>query len=381
MTTSYDVIVAGLGAMGSLTLYQLAQRGHHVLGLDRFSPPHAMGSSHGRSRIIREAYFEDPRYVPLVQRAYQCWADLEVTSGATIFRQTGGLMLGPPNGELVRGARLSAEMHALSHELLDATEVARRFPAFRPDSDMVGVWEPRAGIVFPESAIGAALGVAKSHGAVVHTGETLLSWHSIRGGVEVVTTTGRYRAASLVISVGAWTRDIVAALALPLVVQRNVLMWFTPSRARDQFSPEAFPIFIIECAPGEMWYGFPDMGDGVKVARHHWGESTHPDTINRDVAMDEVEGVRGLLRRYLPDADGALRDTAVCMYTNTPDEHFVIDRHPDNPAVIVASPCSGHGFKFASAIGEMLADLATDREPTFDRSLFALDRFARPPGD
>ena len=377
MTSSYDVIVAGLGAMGSLTLHHLARRGHRVLGLDRFTPPHTMGSSHGQSRIIREAYFEDPRYVPLVQRAYSCWADLESTSRTTIFRQTGGLMLGPDNGELVRGARLSAELHQLPHELLDAREVARRFPAFHPDPDMVGVWEPRAGVLLPEIAIGAALKVAQRNGAHVQTGESLVSWNAIPGGVEVVTTVGRYRAASLVISVGAWTRDMVKELALPLVVQRNVLMWFSTVRTPEHFAPEAFPIFISEHAPGEMWYGFPDLGDGIKLARHHCGESTHPDTINREVSIDEVEGVRSLIRRYLPNADGLLRDSAVCMYTNAPDEHFVIGRHPAHPAVIVASPCSGHGFKFASVIGEMLADLSTDREPTFDLSLFALERFGQ----
>ena len=367
--------------MGSLTLHHLAQRGQRVLGLDRFTPPHTMGSSHGQSRIIREAYFEDPRYVPLVKRAYSCWADLESTSATTIFRQTGGLMLGPDNGELVRGARLSAELHQLPHELLDAREVARRFPAFHPDSDMVGVWEPRAGVLLPEIAIGAALKVAQRNGAHVQTGESLVSWNAIPGGVEVVTSVGRYRAASLVISVGAWTPDLVTELALPLVVQRNVVMWFSPLRTPEHFTPEAFPIFISEYAPGEMWYGFPDLGDGVKLARHHCGESTHPDTINRDVSMDEVEGVRTLIRRYLPNADGLLRDTSVCMYTNAPDEHFVIGRHPAHPAVIVASPCSGHGFKFASVIGEMLADLATDREPEFDLSLFALERFGQAPRD
>ena len=377
MTNSYDVVVAGLGAMGSLTLHELARRGHRVLGLDRFAPPHAMGSSHGQSRIIREAYFEDPRYVPLVQRAYTRWSQLEADSGVTLFRQTGGLMLGPPEGELVRGARLSAELHDLPHEMLSASEVRRRFPAFRPDPGMVGVWEPRAGILFPELAIGAALAVAGRHNAEIHVGESLVRWNTIEGGVEVITTTGRYRAASLVIAVGAWTSDLVQELALPLVVQRNVLMWFVPARTPEHFGPDALPIFISESAPGVMWYGFPDLGDGVKLARHHFGVSTHPDTVDRTVSTDEVEGMRSIVQQYLPGANGPLRETAVCLYTNAPDEHFVIGRHPKSPAVIVASPCSGHGFKFASAVGELLADLATDHEPAFDLSLFALSRFSR----
>ncbi|MCC6245356.1 MAG: N-methyl-L-tryptophan oxidase [Gemmatimonadaceae bacterium] len=376
MNDFYDVIVAGLGAMGSLTTYQLARRGHRVLGLDRFTPPHAMGSSHGFSRIIREAYFEDPRYVPLVQQAYEEWATLEARSNVRVFRQTGGLMLGPPDGVLVSGALRSAELHGLPHELLSAREVAARFPAFAPDAAMVGVVEPRAGILSPELAIGAALDVARTDGATIHVGESLLSWHEVPGGVEVVTTGGRYRAGSLLISVGAWTRDVVEELALPLVVQRNVQHWFTPLRSPQHFAAEHLPIFIGEYAPGKAWYGFPDVGDGLKVALHHHGEVVHPDTVNRDVAPDEVESVREILARYMPDANGTWRHSAVCMYTNAPDEHFVIGRHPWCARVVVASPCSGHGFKFASVLGDVLADLTTDCPPAYDLSLFALDRDA-----
>lgn len=375
MTTAYDVIVAGLGAMGSLTTYQLARRGHRVFGFDRYTPPHAMGSSHGHSRIIREAYFEDPRYVPMVQEAYRQWADLEAARGVTLFRQTGGLMLGPPDGALVRGARRSAELHALPHDVLDAADVARRFPAFHPDPEMVGVLEPRAGILSPERAIAAALDVARADGATIHTGESLLGWRETPGGVDVETTAGRYRAACLVLTVGAWTRALVPTLNLPLMVQRNVQFWFNPTRSAAHFAPTSLPVFIAEHAPGKAWYGFPDVGDGLKVALHHDGEYGDPDTIRRDVDPREADPMRAILSRYMPDANGTLRDSAVCLYTNAPDDHFVIDRHPETPAVIVASPCSGHGFKFASVIGAILADLATDRQPAFDCSLFSLRRF------
>ncbi len=378
MSSTYDVIVAGLGAMGSLSAYQLARRGHRILGIDRFTPPHALGSSHGHSRIIREAYFEDPRYVPLVRRAYEAWAELESASATTLFRQTGGLMLGSPDGVLVRGARLSAELHGLPHEILTAADVARRFPAFRPTETMVGVLEPRAGILSPEDCIAAALRVARSSGAEVHTGETLLGWHETPRGIEVVTSAGRYRTASLIITVGAWTRDLVDDLALPLVVQRNVQYWFTPRRNTAHFHEAALPVFLAEHGPGAAWYGFPDTGEGLKVAMHHHGGAVDPDTVNREVAADEIEVMRGILERFMPDANGTLRDSAVCLYTNAPDEHFVIGRHPSHASVIIASPCSGHGFKFASAIGEVLADLVTDRAPAFDLSLFAVDRFARP---
>ncbi|MCU0634876.1 MAG: N-methyl-L-tryptophan oxidase [Gemmatimonadaceae bacterium] len=375
MSGFHEVIVAGLGAMGSCTLQHLARRGHRVMGIDRFAPPHGMGSSHGKSRIIREAYFEDPRYVPLVQHAYGGWAALEAESGMRLFRQTGGLMLGPPEGMLVRGARRSADLHGLAHELLDAREVARRFPAFRPDPDWIGVWEPRAGMLHPERAIEAALTVARAHGAEVRTHETVLGWDAIPGGVEVSTTTGRHRAAALVVSVGAWTAPLLADLALPLVVQRNVLHWFTPAAHAEHFTPEALPIFISEFAPAQSWYGFPDTGDGVKLARHHHGVATTADAADRTVSAGEVTEMRTLIARLMPDANGDHRESAACLYTNAPDEHFLLGRNPRQPNVIVASPCSGHGFKFASAIGEILADLATEREPAFDLSLFAIDRF------
>ncbi len=376
MTISYDVIVAGLGAMGSQTTHQLAKRGHRVLGFDRYAPPHAMGSSHGHSRIIREAYFEDPRYVPLVRAAYRAWADLEEVSGTTLFRQTGGLTFGPPEGALVRGARLSAELHGLPHEILSAREVGRRFPAFRLGDDMVGVVEPRAGILRPEAAIEAALTMARRAGAEVHTAEALVRWKADGDGVAVTTTMGTYRATSLVLSVGAWTRELAGELDLPLVVQRNVQFWLTPVREAAAFAPDRLPVFIAEHAPGQAWYGFPDTGDGVKLALHHHGVTGAPDSIRRDVGDHDVAPLRALLSRYMPDANGPVRASAACLYTNAPDEHFVLGPHPLHPAVIVASPCSGHGFKFASVLGEVLADLATGQATGFDLSLFAPGRFA-----
>lgn len=374
----HEVIVAGLGAMGSNALYQLARRGHRVLGIDRFAPPHTMGSSHGKSRIIREAYFEDPRYVPLVQRAYACWDALEREAGVRIFHQTGGLMLGDPDGVLVRGARRSAELHQLPHDVLDAAAVSARFPAFRPSPEMIGVWEPRAGYLVPETAISAALMTAQAHGAEVQLHETLLGFDTIPGGVEVTTTAGRYRTATLILAVGAWTAPVLADLGLPLVPQRNVLHWFTPAARAEHFTREALPVFIADGESYGHWYGFPDTGDGVKLARHHFGPDTTADTVDRVVAPEEISAMRELLARYMPDANGAHRASEVCLYTNAPDEHFVIGRHPTQPAVIVASPCSGHGFKFASVIGELLADLATERDPAFDLSLFAVDRFSTP---
>lgn len=375
MADAYDVIVVGLGAMGSATLHQLAHRGLRVLGIEQFTPAHAFGSSHGKSRIIREAYFEDPRYVPLVQRAYECWRELEAESGVTVFRQTGGLMLGAPDSDVVAGATLSAQLHHLPHEIIAADEVRRRYPAFRPRPNDVGVVEPRAGMLAPEVAITAFTTLATQHGATVRANEPMLSWRATRDGVEVTTTEGTYAAARLVLSVGAWAGKVLRELGVPFVAQRNVLYWFAPASNAPYFTAERFPIFIQDLGPGLAMYGFPDTGDGVKIALHHFGESVDPDTVRRTVGDDELAHMRSLLAEWMPDANGALRETAACMYTNVPDQHFVVDFHPEHPTVIVASPCSGHGFKFSSALGEVLADMAMNRRVAFDTSLFSLSRF------
>ncbi len=376
MANTYDVIVVGLGAMGSATLHQLSRRGLRVLGLEQFTPAHARGSSHGKSRIIREAYFEDPRYVPLVQHAYTLWAELEAESGVTVFHQTGGLMIGAPDSEVVTGARLSAELHGLAHEMLSADDLRQRFPLFHVRDIDVAVYEPRAGMLAPEKAITAFVDLARRQGAEVRSEEAMLSWRAVGDGVEVTTTQGTYQAGRLVLTVGAWAGKVFAELELPFVVQRNVLYWFDPVAHAEQFTPERFPIFIQDLEPGLAWYGFPDTGDGVKLALHHFGETTDPDALRRTVSETEVAFMRDVIARHMPDANGALRESAACMYTNVPDDHFVIDVHPDHPAVIVASPCSGHGFKFSSALGELLAEMAMGVPVSFDTSLFSLARFA-----
>jgi sarcosine oxidase len=372
-TTTYDIVVVGLGAMGSQTLWQLARRGHRVLGIDRFAPPHDQGSSHGKSRIIREAYFEDPRYVPLVQRAYECWAELEAASGVSLVQRTGGLMLGRADGIVVPGARRSAVEHGLPHEYLDASALRAKVPCFTVDDDTVGVWEPRAGAVAPEAAIDAALKLAAASGATIRTNEPVLDWHADATGVTVRTAQGTYHAARAVITVGAWSSSLVPSLALPLTVERQIVHWFAPIDPAP-VQPNAMPVFIHEYAPGQFWYGFPDDGEGVKVGLHHQGRTVDPDLPRDAATAEEVEIVRALISQYIPAADGPLVRSAVCLYTNTPDEHFVIDRHPDHASVILASPCSGHGFKFASAIGEALADLSTDQRSRHDLSTFGLAR-------
>ncbi len=372
MSATFDVAIAGLGAMGGAAAYHLARRGVSVVGFDRFEPPHTMGSSHGESRIIRVAYFEDPRYVPLVQRAWDLWLELEEETGEKLLRPTGGLMMGPTHGDVVGGALQSARLHELPFELLDAAAIRARFPAHRPAPDDVAVWEPNAGVLAPEMCVAAHLDGARRFGAELHFHEPVLEWRADRDGVEVHTESGRHRAARLILAAGAWEGELVAELGAELKVQRQTLMWFTPKANPESFDAERFPIFIREFEPGRAVYGFPLRGGRVKFAIHMEGERANPRAVRRTVDDAEVEKLRAVLDRCVPDAAGACVDRAVCLYTNTPDHHFRLGPLPDHPRVLVASCCSGHGFKFAPAIGEVLADLAQGAAPRVDLELFAL---------
>ena len=372
---TFDVIVIGLGAMGSAAAYHLARRGARVLGLDRFRPPHALGSSHGESRIIREAYFEHPLYVPVVQRAYELWRELEQETGEQLFLSTGGLMIGPETGTLVQGALLSARTHRLPHELLDAAALRRRYPVFHSPAEIVAVWEPRAGVLFPEKCIAAHLRRAENSGAHLLYGEAVHAWRQAQGRCEVQTERGIYQAPQLVFTAGAWLPSLVSDLSLPLHSTRQVLFWFDPVAPKGLFASQHFPIFIFEPEHGRYFYGLPDLGEGLKIAIHHEGEIALPDALRREVQNREAQAVRALLEKYLPAGAGGLRQSAVCMYTNTPDGHFLIDFHPAHAHILLVSPCSGHGFKFASAIGESVAELLLENRVRFDLSPFSLRRF------
>lgn len=366
----FDVIVVGLGVMGSAIACETARRGLRVLGLDRYAPPHALGSSHGESRIIREAYFEHPAYVPMVRRAYELWRDLEAATGTDLLTQTGGLMIGELDGDLVAGARRSAEQHGLRYAMLSAAEVADRFPALRPERDMVAVWEPRAGVLRPEACVAAMLERGRHHGADLRFDTTAETWRPDGSGVRVQTKHGEYRTRQLVVAAGAWAGSLLPDLQSRLRVERQVLYWFDCVRNEGAFAAARCPIHLWQYDGRRFFYGFPNLGDGLKVAFHHDGVTTTAQAVERDVAPAEVEAVRSAVRRFLPDADGPLRRAVVCVYTNTPDEHFLVDRHPVHSQVLVASPCSGHGFKFGPVIGEIAADLIEERPPRFDVGLF-----------
>jgi sarcosine oxidase len=367
---SYDIAVVGLGAMGSACAYQLARRGARVIGLDRFSPPHDLGSSHGETRIIREAYFEDPQYVPLVRRAYALWRELEREADEPLLLETGGLMAGPPNGVLVRGAQASADAHDLPHERLDAAAIRRRFPAFTPRDDVVGIWEPRAGVLFPEACVRSHLALAARAGAVLRRDEPAVEWRPSGTGFEVVTSRGRFVAGRLVLAANAWLGALLPDLRLPLTITRQPLFWFAPSGPPERFGPGRLPVYIWEHGPDLFFYGFPAFGGELKVARHGGGQPADPDRLDRAVSDGETGPHREFLAACLPGGNGPLRRATVCMYASTPDGHFLVDRHPAHDGVVILSACSGHGFKFSSAIGELAARMLLDGERSVAPGLF-----------
>lgn len=372
---TWDVAVIGLGAMGSAISYYLAQQGASVLGIDRFHPPHNSGSSHGQTRVIREAYFEHPAYVPLLQKAYTNWEKLEAESGQSLLLQTGGLMLGKPDSTLIQGSRESAERYGIAHHMLSQSEIMAQYPAFVLPSDCVGLKELRAGLLYPEKCIASYLELARRAGAEILTGQPLLSWRKQGSGFVLETAHGQQHCQKLVIACGAWTGTLVPELALPLQVTRQVLFWFeTPEP--NPFALGQFPIFLLEYGTDQFLYGFPDQGGGFKIAQHLPGRPQDPDQLSQAVEPAEIAQMEAFLQRFFPACRPQLRQSAVCMYTNTPDGHFLIDRHPSDDQLWLVSPCSGHGFKFASALGEVLAEavLADRAAPELD--FFSLARLS-----
>ncbi len=376
---NFDVIVLGVGAMGAATCWHLARRGVRVLGLEQNGIPNSLGSSHGYSRAIRLAYFEHGDYVPLLKRAWELWQDLETVSEQTLLYKTGCLYLGPPDSELIRGSRHSAQTHGLPHQSLSRQAIADRFGQFQVPDDFIGLFETRGGTLRPEASIAAMALEALRSGAVLHGSATVTQWQASPGGVTVQTAQGQtYRAAHLVISGGAWSSRLIEGLGVPLTVTRQVLGWVWP-QTPEPFSLEAgFPTWAIEHG-SEFHYGFPMLPDnpGFKIARHSpLGEITTPETVRRAATLEDEETFRPALARFFPLADGPTLAVRTCLYTNSPDGHFILDRHPDHANVTVACGFSGHGFKFAPVIGEALADLATSDTTALPIAFLRLERFA-----
>jgi sarcosine oxidase len=355
----------------------LARRGLHALGLEQYSAGHNLGSSHGDSRIIRETYFENPLYVPLVQRAHTLWRELEAYCGEPLMSITGGLMIGPPDGSVVRGTLRSASEHRLPHEVLTPAQVTSRFPAFQLRDDLIAVFDPRAGYLDPEACNRGHLAAARDAGADAHFNQPVLEWTADGESVRVKTAAGSYVADKLVLAGGGWTRSLVRELELPLVVERQTMFWLEPKDGASYDSAH-FPIYAYEYKAGSICYGFPRLTRGVKASVMHDGVTTvGPDKVRRTVDSREVEPLRKALRPVLPRlSEAPVRESGTCLFTNTPDHDFIIDFHPEHPQVLISSPCSGHGFKFASAIGELQAKLLMTGEAGFDLTAFRIDRWS-----
>ncbi len=371
----FDVIVVGLGAMGSSAAMQLATRGHSVLGLDAHAPPHTLGSHHGESRIIRKAYYEHPSYVPLLDRTFALWTELAAHSSNRLMTLNGGLMIGRPDGELVKGVLESARQHKLQHTMLSPDQLADRVPVFQLDREMVAVLEPDAGILYPETCVRLFLELAKSHGARLHIGEAVSDWRAGADGVSVKTDHATYRASKLILSAGAWLGQLVPAMRPNLAIERQVVIQVRPRADVARFRPDQLPIFCLEEEDASFFYGIPDLGNGFKVGQHHAGVIyASADAIDRTVNAHDIDIVREFLARHIPQGNGPLVSSVVCLYTNTPDIHFAIDHLPGESDVVVASVCSGHGFKFAPVVGEIIADLVEGKRPEFDVSMFGARR-------
>lgn len=354
----YDIIIVGLGAMGAAGLYQLSRSGARVLGLDRFDPPHQRGSSHGLTRVIREAYFEDPLYVPLLQRAYQLWQELEQHSPEPLLQLTGGLMIGEASSELVTGCLASARQFQLAHEALSAEALMQRHPLWQLPTNFKAVVEPRTGFLYPERIISLYLQLARAQGAEVRSHCPVLDWQVLPEGFAVRTDNAIFTCKQLILASGAWMPELAPVLKPHLQVTRQSLFWLQPDPA-EAFALGQFPVFLLEVSPGVYLYGFPDEGEGFKVALHAPGPRLEPDSLpEQQDSPQDLQAIRYWLQRYLPAANGDVLKEAVCMYTNAPDHHFIFDRHPRYENLLLVSPCSGHGFKFSSVFGDLMAKWA-----------------------
>ena len=373
---SYDVAVVGLGAMGSATAYMLASRGYRVIAFDTYSPPHSLGSSHGESRIIREAYFESPQYVPLVRRSYELWRLLEEDANTRLLTITGGLYVGPRDGELISGVLSSSQQWNIPCELLTSDELRHRYPEIHVPENLEAILEPGVGVLQPEACISSFLQGSAARGVHLHMREKVLSWSPEGSGFRVFTSLSPsgYLAERVILTVGPWAPEILADIGVPLQVLRVFVAYFRRGDERDGIDGHNLPVHLWQLPEG-TYYGMPyNKRVGMKFGRHDDGTPCTPDTIARGVTPDEIERLKSIVAKLIPSISHPV-DASTCMYTMTPDQHFVVDHHPFQSGVVLACGFSGHGFKFAPVIGEILADLAIEGRTSHPIDFISLKRF------
>jgi sarcosine oxidase len=373
----YDAIVLGIGGVGSAALYHLAKRGVRAIGIDQFSPPHDRGSSHGDTRVIRQAYFEHSDYVPLLKEAYRLWDELETVAKQQLFHRVGLIEIGPPDGIVVPGVLRAAKEHGLQVESLSAGQFEQRWPGIRAGEDLVGLFEPAAGFLKVEECVRSHLNAARTAGAEVMTETEIRSWTASDGGVRVRTANGdEFVGNRLVIAAGAWAGRVLSELNIRLTVLRKSLFWFATDDPRYDTASK-LPVFLFELPDG-VFYGFPKLDDrGVKLAEHSGGLLVaDPLVVDRSIDPDEQGRLADFASQHLPGVSSRVADHVVCLYTMSPDEHFIVDRHPTHENVVFAAGLSGHGFKFTPVLGRALADLAMDGGTGLPIKFLSLKRFA-----
>ena len=374
MNNTSDVIIIGLGAMGSATSMFLSHNGIKVIGFDSYSPPHEFGSSLGHTRVIREAYHEGTTYVPIVQRAYEIWLEMNENSKVPIIETYGGLLIGRKTGD-IENALKSANKYDIPIKKMTNDEISQKFSVLNPPKEYIGLLESRGGAVFVENSINHMLNTALNNGSIHKYNERVVRWSKKSNYYLVETNLGNYKAEKLVFSSGAWITKLLPTLKLPIKIERQVLFWFSPRKNPDKFKSINLPNSGWDLDNGLSFYTMPNLEHrGFKVAMHHNGEFVDPDTLIRESNDSDLKMVRGFLEEYIPDGNGELIDSKVCMYTDTPDQDFLIDSHPDDENIIICSPCSGHGFKFTPAIGEICSSLIINNSTKFDLDKFSLER-------
>ncbi len=373
---TFDVAVLGVGGIGSAACYHLARTGLRVVGIEQFSIPHSRGSSHGVTRILREGLHENETYVPLVRRALELWRELEKTSGTQLFYQTGSLDIGLPESSIVVGSLNSCQRWSIPHESFTASELRRRYPVLRIYDETIAVFQPNSGFVLAEGSITAHVNGACDHGAEIHGHEKMIGWEANGDGYAIQTSHDRYEVGQIVFTVGAWASK-VAGLSVQVRPERAVLGWFQPKENAARFGVGSLPVWIIDSPDGGHFYGLPVFGiPGFKLGRL----SRNLDEVDPDLPLLEPDSrdeqdLRQFLEKHFPDANGSLLSMQTAFFEHSPDRHFIIGELPDFPGAWVIAGLSGHGFKYASALGELAKDLLVQRKSGYDLSPFRLDRF------